>query len=172
MIPSPTLAGAIHAALALLWIAVGLLQLLCPKRGAGHRARGYLFVYAMIAVDALALLVYRATGTFNVLHAGAIANFACIVIGIVPLLCSPRPRIQKYLHYFWIAWSYVGLLSAGATQLVIGLSPPQSPGQAWAMTLAVTVTVGLIGYMVIERNRPIPDSGPAAGTMQRDGVPS
>jgi uncharacterized membrane protein len=171
MIPNPTPPGAIHAALALLCIVVGLIQLWRPKRGAGHRARGYLYVYAMIAVDGLALLVYRATGTFNVLHIGAIANFICIVMAIVPMLLNPRPQRWKYLHYYWIAWSYVGLLSAGATQLAIRLSPPASAGRAWAMTLAAAVTVSAIGYMVIERNRPIPEQG-AAGPMQQDGVPS
>jgi uncharacterized membrane protein len=172
MIPNPTPAGAIHAGLALLCIAVGLVQLLRPKRGAGHRARGYLYVYAMLAVDGLALLVYQATGKFNVLHVGAIANLICIVIAIIPMLCNPRPRIWKYLHYYWISWSYVGLLSAGATQLVLRLGPITTAGQAWAMTFAVTVTVSAIGYIVIERKRPIPDRGAAADSIQHDGVPS
>ena len=173
MIPNPTPTGTIHAALALLCIGVGLVQLWRPKGGAGHRARGYLFVYAMIAVDGLALLVYRATGSFNVLHVGAIANFTCIVMAIVPMLRNPRPRSWRYLHYYWISWAYVGLLSAGATQVAIRLSPPTSAGEGWATTLAATVTVCAIGYMVIERNRPIPEQGAsAAATMQQDGAPS
>ena len=173
MIPNPTLAGAIHGTVALLCIAVGLMQILRPKRGAGHRARGYFYVYAMLVADGLALLVYQATGRFNILHIGAIANLICIVVGIVPMLLNPRPRIWKYLHYYWIAWSYVGLLSAGATQLAIRVIPPTNSVQAWAATFAVTVIVSVIGYMIIERNRPIPDQGaPAANTMQQDGVPS
>ena len=46
-----TFAGAIHVALAMLCIAVGLIQFLRPKRGAGHRARGYFYVYAMLVAD-------------------------------------------------------------------------------------------------------------------------
>ncbi len=127
----------------------------------------------MLVADGLALLVYQATGRFNILHVGAIANLICIVMGIVPMLLNPRPRIWKYLHYYWIAWSYVGLLSAGATQLVIRLIPPTNSGQAWATTFAATVTVSVIGYMIIEQNRPIPEQGaPAANTIQHDGVPS
>lgn len=41
MIPILTLAGAIHVTLAVLGIGVGFIQFLRPKRGAGHRARGY-----------------------------------------------------------------------------------------------------------------------------------
>jgi uncharacterized membrane protein len=69
-----TLTGSIHAALALLCIVVGLIQFLAPKGSAGHRARGYLYVYAMLVVDGTALSLYLATGDFNVLHVGAIAN--------------------------------------------------------------------------------------------------
>jgi uncharacterized membrane protein len=172
MIPTPTLVGAIHGAVALLCIAVGLMQMLRPKRGASHRARGYFYVYAMLVADGMALLVYQATGRFNILHIGAIANLICIVIGIVPMLLNPRPRIWRYLHYYWIAWSYVGLLSAGATQLAIRLIPSTNSGEAWAVTFAATVTVSAIGYMIIERNRPIPEHGGAANTIQHDGVPS
>ena len=96
MLPQVTLAsfvhsaaGAVHAFLAMLCIAVGLIQFLRPKRGAGHRARGYLYVYAMLVADGTAMLVYRFTGAFNLFHVGAIANFICIVLAVVPLLRAP-----------------------------------------------------------------------------------
>ena len=47
MMANLTLAGAIHTVLAMLCIVVGLIQLVRPKRGPGHRARGYAFVYAI-----------------------------------------------------------------------------------------------------------------------------
>ena len=52
-----TFAGAIHAALAILCITAGLIQFLRPKRGAGHRARGYFYVYAMLVADGTAMLL-------------------------------------------------------------------------------------------------------------------
>ena len=75
----------------MLCIGVGLTQFLRPKRGAGHRARGYLYVYAMLVADGTAMLVYQFSGRFNLFHVGAIINFICIVLAIVPLLRSPRP---------------------------------------------------------------------------------
>ena len=56
MIAHLTPAGAIHAPLAILCIVAGLIQFLRPKRGAGHRARGYFYVYAMLVTDGTALL--------------------------------------------------------------------------------------------------------------------
>ena len=90
MIPNPTLAGAIHGTVALLCIAVGLMQILRPKRGAGHRARGYFYVYAMLVADGLALLVYQVHRQVQYpAHVGAIANLICIVIGIVANAAQP-----------------------------------------------------------------------------------
>src|SRR5438128_1764961 len=151
MMANLTLVGAIHSALALLCIAIGLIQFLRPKRGAGHRARGYAFVYAMLVADGTALLVYQFTGRFNVLHAGAIANLVCIAMAIVPLLRSPRPPSWKHHHYYWIAWSYAGLMSAAATELVVRLSLPATRELAWAMTSVMTIAATLIGYILIEK---------------------
>ena len=81
-----TLAGAVHTVLAMFGIAIGLFQLLRPKGGAIHRARGYAFVYAMLIADGAAMLVFQFTGSFNILHVGALANLACIVFAMVPLL--------------------------------------------------------------------------------------
>jgi uncharacterized membrane protein len=60
-----SLTGSIHAMLAALCIAVGAVQLIRPKRGAGHRARGYAYVYAILIADGAAMLLYRFTGAFN-----------------------------------------------------------------------------------------------------------
>jgi uncharacterized membrane protein len=142
MIAHLTLAGMIHAALALLCIAVGLIQLLRPKRGAGHRARGYLYVYAVLVADGTALLVYQFTGQFNLLHAGAMLNLFCIVMAVVPLLRSPRPSNWRYVHYTWIAWSYVGLIAAAATEVVVRTGFV-TRGQGWLVSLAATVIPSL-----------------------------
>lgn len=170
MMANLTSAGTLHSVLAMFCILVGLIQLLRPERGPAHRARGYAFVYAMLVVDGTALSLYLSTGRFNVFHVGAIANLTCIVVAIVPMLCNPRPRHWRYLHYYWIAWSYVGLMSAAATQIVLRLNLSTTPEQTWAVTFAATVTVSAIGYVLIERNRPDPDQGSPAAT-QHEGAP-
>lgn len=95
MMAGLTLAGAIHTALAMSGIAIGLFQFLRPKRGPLHRARGYAFVYAMLIADGAAMLVYQFTGQFNILHIGAIMNLICIVAAIIPVLRQPRPPNWK-----------------------------------------------------------------------------
>jgi uncharacterized membrane protein len=169
MMAQLTLAGAIHSVLAMLCITVGLIQLLRPKRGPGHRARGYAFVYAMLVADGAALLVFQFTGKFNILHVGAIVNLLCVIAAIVPVLCTPRPKNWKNQHYYWMSWSYVGLIAAAATELVVRTVHLGTREQAWAVTSGMTVLVTAIGYILINRYRPAESQ---VGQLQEDGAPS
>jgi uncharacterized membrane protein len=154
MIPHLTVPGAIHTALAFLGIAVGLFQLLRPKAGPTHRARGYAFVYAMLIADGAAMLIFQFTGTFNILHVGAIVNLVCIILAIVPMLRSPRPSNWKMQHYYFMSWSYVGLLAAAATEFVVRTGHLPTREQAWTVTAATSALVTAFGYVLINRYRP------------------
>ena len=173
MIANLTLPGAIHTVLAMLCIVVGLIQLVRPKRGPGHRARGYAFIYAMLVADGAIMLVYRFTGQFNIFHGAAILNLVSIVLAIVPVLRSPRPPNWKLQHYYWISWSYVGLLSAAVTEFVVRTVGLATRGQAWTVSAVITIVVSAIGYVLIERYRPASEARPAVGNaIPPDGVPS
>lgn len=168
-----TPAGAIHAVLALLCLVAGLVQFLRPKRGAGHRARGYFYVYAMLVSDAATLLLYRFTGQFNTFHVAAIVNFTLIVLAIVPLLRNPRPANWRTTHYYFIAWSYPSLISAGVINVVTRLVPLATRGQVEWMALIVSIAITAIAYVLIRKYRPpsdVPTVSPAL--VGQSGVPS
>ncbi|MFB9262948.1 DUF2306 domain-containing protein [Bradyrhizobium erythrophlei] len=173
MIHNLTFAGTIHAVLALLCIAAGLIQFLRPKRGAGHRARGYLYVYAMLVTDGTAMLVYRFSGNFNLFHAGAIGNFVCIVLAIVPLLRSPRPANWKLTHYYFISWSYVSLISAAATEIAARLLPLTTRGQIGFAALVLSIVTMAIAFVLIGKYRaPAEARSVSAKLVEQGGVPS
>ncbi len=173
MIPQMSLTGSIHTVLASLSIVVGAVQLLRPKRGAPHRARGYAYVYAILIADGAAMLLYRFTGAFNIFHLGAMVNFVFVIVAIVPVLRTPRPANWTLRHYNFIAWSYVGLIAAALTEVIVRLSHPATRGMAWSLTAVVTVLVTAIGYVLIQHYRPPPDSraGGRVATIQPDGAP-
>src|ERR1700704_4129579 len=158
----------------MLGIVVGLVQLVRPKGGSIHRALGYAFVYAMLVADGAAMLVFQFTGRFNILHIGALVNLLCIILAVVPVLRSPRPSNWKYQHYYFISWSYVGLLAAAVTELVVRTNPLATREQAWMVTAAASVVVTVIGYVLINRYRPVSRSQPTPSdaTVQHDGVRS
>jgi uncharacterized membrane protein len=157
-----TLAGGVHTVLALLCIVIGAIQLLRPKRGAWHHARGYAFIYGMLIADGAAMLVYQFTGSFDMFHVGALANLACIAGGIAPMLRTPRPPNWKLRHYYFMAWSYVGLTAAAVTELIVRTVPPSSHAPGWGVSAVVTVLVTAIGYILIERHRPPLQAGAAS----------
>lgn len=162
MIANLTLIGAIHTVLAATGIVTGLIQLLRAKGGPVHRALGYAFVYAMLIADGAAMLVFQFTGRFNILHIGALANLACIILAIVPMLRSPRPVNWKLQHYYWISWSYAGLLAAAATELVVRTVHLPTREQAWMATAATSIVISTVGWIVIKRNRPASGARAAA----------
>jgi len=168
-----TPAGAIHVVLALMCLVAGLIQFLRPKRGAGHRARGYFYVYAMLASDAATLLVYRFTGHFNAFHVAAIVNFTLIVLAIVPLLRTPRPANWRRTHYNFIAWSYVAPVSAAITNIASRLLPVTTREQVALIALAASLVTMMVAYILIRKHQP-PADAPAmsAGLVERSGAPS
>jgi uncharacterized membrane protein len=172
MIANLTLAAAMHATLATLCIGVGLVQFLRPKRGAGHRARGYFYVYAMLVADGAALLMFQLTGRFNVFHVAAIVNLIAIVLAVIPVLRSSRPLSWKIQHYYWISWSYVGLIAAAATEIVVRTGHLVAREQVWTVASAISASVTAIAYILINQYRPDAGSHPPVSdvTIQRDGV--
>ena len=174
MIANLTLIGAIHAVLAATGIVTGLIQLLRSKGGPIHRAVGYAFVYAMLIADGAAMLIFQFTGRFNILHIGAVANLACIICAIIPVLRSPRPANWKLQHYYWISWSYAGLLTAAATEIVVRTIHLPTREQAWMATAATSIVVSAMAFIIINRNRPLSGTPPAARgvTGQHEGARS
>jgi uncharacterized membrane protein len=149
-------AGWIHTVLSTAGIAVGAEQLLRSRRDRLHRWLGYVYVTAMLVADVAILTVYRFNGHFNAFHVGALANILCIGMALRPMLANPRPRQWKLTHYMWIAWSYVGLLSAALTEFIVRTQPLPGRGASIVATIAATSAVCLAGAWLIARYKPRP----------------
>ncbi len=106
--------GAAHVAAAVAALTFGLLVFVLPKGTQLHRAMGFAYTAAMVAVNIAALGIYRSSGHFGPFHLLALLTLATIVGGIV---AASRGRIGR--HYQMMSFSYLGLLSALATQMLI-----------------------------------------------------
>ena len=169
MLTQLTLVGTIHLALAMLCIVIGAIQLLRPKHGAAHRARGYAFVYGMVVVDGAAMLLYRFTGSFNAFHVGAIVNLTAIVVAMVPMRISPRPANWKQLHYRFMSWGFVALIAAAATELTVR-TVRLTHEQGWAVSGGATAFVMAIDYAMIDRYRPRSEQPAQTAKVQHEGA--
>src|SRR5436309_10020906 len=154
---SLSVGGAMHTVLASLAVGIGIIQFMRRKGDPVHRALGYLYVYGLLVADGAAMLVYQFTGKLNILHFGAVTNLICIGLGMFAVLARPPNTDWRSMHYHWISWSYVGLLAAAATELVVRTVPFADKIQTWSATAAATTTVTVVGFVLIKRNRPTPN---------------
>lgn len=109
-------------------MAVGAVVLaLGGKGGRRHRQLGWVYVGAMLTVNVTAFLIYRLFGTFGPFHVAAIISLVGIVLGTLVARRARAARLarQPYRrahlvesHYWWMAFSYVGLIAAFASETI------------------------------------------------------
>jgi uncharacterized membrane protein len=117
MIGSAT--GAMHFASAVTALVLGAMVLSAPKGTVFHRTIGAGYVAAMVILNISALAVYRLTGRFEPFHALALFSLATVVRGMIPAL-RRRPG-WLMAHYWSMAWSYLALLAAACSEIVVRL---------------------------------------------------
>jgi uncharacterized membrane protein len=108
--------GAAHFASACAALLFGSIVLLEHKGTSSHRALGGAYVAAMILLNLTALGVYRLTGQFGPFHALALVSLAVVIRGIAAAIRRRPGWLVK--HYYFIAWSYIGLLAAACTEVM------------------------------------------------------
>lgn len=142
--------GTLHLLAAGFALATGSAVAVAAKGSARHRALGRLYLGAMLALNASALLIYDLNGRPNLFHAFALVSLASVLGGFV----AARRRWPGWreVHARSMLWSYVGLLAAAASELIVRV-----PGlvQGWigfgtAVGAATALTCG-IGAWCIQR---------------------
>lgn len=97
-----------------------------------HRAIGAAYVFCMFGLNLTALLIYRVFAGFGAFHVLALINLSILLAGFgTVLLQRPARRWLRY-HYYFMGWSYVGLLAATATEIAVRVVH-------WPFVLAVAV---------------------------------
>jgi uncharacterized membrane protein len=143
--------GAIHFSSAIVALVVGAIVLGARKGTAFHRIIGAGYIAAMLFLNASALAVYRLTGHFEPFHALALVSAATILRGILPAL----RRRQGWLmaHYANMAWSYIALLAAACSEVVLRLSRGAGvlthPWQVVVSGLAIAVVFVMVGMIML-----------------------
>lgn len=113
-----------------------------------HARMGRLYLGAMLALNASALLIYDLTGRPNPFHFFALVSLASLAAG----WSAARRRRPGWrtLHARSMLWSYVGLWAATTSELVVRV-----PGsfEGWvgfgvAVGVATSVTIGAGGWLI------------------------
>jgi len=148
------LLGRLHFAAAILALVTGAWVLLRPKGGRLHRRVGWSYVASMLALNATALVIYRLTGTFGPFHVAALVSGGTLVAGVLPAW-RRRPR-GKWIehHYFFMTYSYLGLVAAAVAETATRVPAIQSiaggPTPAfWITVVVASMSVFLVGGRMI-----------------------
>ena len=132
--------GQLHVAPAVIALMLGPMIFLRRKGTASHRAFGAAYVLCMVAVNVSALSMYEHSGGVNLFHVFAVISLLTVVPGVAAILLG---SVQG--HYFFMCWSYFGLLAAGFSQVLPRLAPDAF--LAWGLNAysAAGIITGLSG---------------------------
>jgi uncharacterized membrane protein len=139
--------GWIHTVTALAALVTGAAILLRPKGTRRHRQLGWTYVACMVLLNATALAIYRLTGSFGPFHVAALLSLATVLAGVVPAVRRrPADKWVEY-HYWWMTYSYLGLLAATAAEVATRV-----PGtRFWWTVVAASAAVFAVGAPIIRR---------------------
>jgi uncharacterized membrane protein len=143
--------GAMHFAAAIVALALGALLLAMPKGTLFHRTIGGGYVAAMLILNISALAICRLTGHFEPFHALALLSLATIARGIAPAVRRRPGWLMR--HYWGMAWSYLALLAAACSEIVVRLGLRtgmlDGPWQVIAGGMTIAVLFVVLGVVVL-----------------------
>lgn len=141
--------GTIHAALGLVAVTLGLVVVAMRKGTATHRRLGLLYTFAMVLLNATALMIYDLFGRFGPFHVLALVSLGTLTAGVVPVWLR-RPRGWLDLHARFMSWSYAGLIAAFFAEIGVRV-----PGVGFTTGVVVpTAAVMVVGALLIHRRIP------------------
>ena len=137
------LVGRLHVAAAIISVSSGLAILFVAKGSMPHRRLGWIYLSSMVALNVTALSLFRLTGRFGPFHAAALVSICTLIAGSLPVLVRRPKSSWLELHAHFMAWSYIGLIAAFASEIAVRWA--QLPiWQASAICSAAVIFVGAI----------------------------
>ncbi len=159
--------GTIHFAASVASILLGAVVLWQgPKGGRRHRRVGWTYVVAMLTVNATAFMLYDLFGGFGPFHVAAVVSLTGIAAGVLSARSARKARLAHQgflrahrveLHFWWMTFSYVGLVAALASEAITRLPATRAiGGVAGAMFGAAvggaTALIFAVGsYLIVTR---------------------
>ena len=140
----------LHIATAVVAMVTGLSLLLRAKGTRRHRRLGYVYVTSMVALNLASFFIYKLTGEFSPFHVAAFLSLATVIAGFLPVYRHQPAEGWLELHLQFMAWSYIGLLAAAASEIAVRI--PKSP--FWWAVIASSAAIIMAGALILAHNRP------------------
>jgi uncharacterized membrane protein len=108
---------AIHTVLGVLALITGAWNLIQPKGTSQHRRVGRIYAGSMIALIATSFFIYEIFTAFGPFHILALVSGGTLALALYFPLRRDHHENWIEHHYFWITYSYVGLVMATGSHL-------------------------------------------------------
>jgi uncharacterized membrane protein len=143
--------GTIHVVAASVALVLGLVVAVRRKGDGLHVLLGRLYLLAMSAVVVPALFLYDITGGPGIFHALAVVSLLTTSLGWLSVLRRGRSRSALGAHATFMAWSWIGVVTAGAAQLANSTWPEESPWPVLVVVGASTLAGALVVPPLVSR---------------------
>ena len=142
--------GLVHTLFGFAALLLGFLVLMGRKGTVVHRRLGQSYVFAMVALNVTALMIYDLSGRFGPFHIAAIVSLATVLAGLIPVVFRRPRETWMRLHAALMCWSYVGLSAAFVSEIATRV-----PGVRFGWSVvAATVAVVMVGAVLINGRVP------------------
>lgn len=149
---NPQLVASLHVGACAAALMLGAAVAAAPKGTAWHRRAGRAFVASMLVLNLSALGLYRLNGNFNGFHVLALISLAGLAAGWWCGRGARRSPLRRELHGRFMLWSYVGLLAAAASELLVRLPFLPRGGTTFVVAVAgASLLVAMAAVWPIER---------------------
>lgn len=154
----------IHTLCGIAALLTGLFILFQPKGTLRHVWIGHTYATAMAGLCLTSFAIYELFDGVGPFHVLALVSLATLLAGLIPPLLRDRFAGWFYAHYYFMLYSYVGLVMATGSHFwdVLPIA------STWAKAAVLWGLPYLVGAFLIERNKARffeafdPDSGQLA----------
>ena len=108
---------AIHTAFGVVALVAGAWNLAARKGTRRHRRVGWVYVASMAGLLLTSFFIFELFGGFGPFHAMSLLSGGTLAIALYYPLRREKHAGWVEAHYFWIAYSYVGLVMATGSHL-------------------------------------------------------
>lgn len=115
-----------HHLSAWLALASGAVVLFSRKGTRWHKRWGWTYFISMVLMNLTALFIYRLSGSFGVFHYFALGSLGTLVAALLPVRTRRTKANWVKAHANLMAWSYVGLVAAAASEVTTRLPVVES----------------------------------------------
>jgi len=109
----------IHTALGFSSLISGLIALLAVKGSMIHKVFGRVYIASMLGLNITAFGIYTLFGKFAIYHWFAVISIVMTLLAVAPLILKHKTKEWKVYHYYFVNWSYVGLLCATSNEMFV-----------------------------------------------------